>query len=32
MVVRLEPDGTLSLQAPNNVRFRMYAESETKFS
>jgi D-alanyl-D-alanine-carboxypeptidase/D-alanyl-D-alanine-endopeptidase len=31
MVVRLENDGTLTLQAPNNVRFRLYAESDTKF-
>jgi CubicO group peptidase (beta-lactamase class C family) len=31
MVVKLEDDGTLTVRAPNNVRFRMYAESDAKF-
>lgn len=31
MAVRREADGTLTLQAPGNVRFRMYAESDTSF-
>jgi serine-type D-Ala-D-Ala carboxypeptidase/endopeptidase len=31
MTVRLEPDGSLTLQAPGNVRFRMYAEGDGKF-
>jgi hypothetical protein len=31
MVVRLEHEGYLTVQAPNNVRFRMHAESDTKF-
>jgi serine-type D-Ala-D-Ala carboxypeptidase/endopeptidase len=31
MAVRLERDGTLTYQAPNNVRFQLYAESDTKF-
>jgi CubicO group peptidase (beta-lactamase class C family) len=31
MIVRRETDGNLTLQAPNNVRFRLYAESNTKF-
>jgi CubicO group peptidase (beta-lactamase class C family) len=31
MVVRMEPDGTLTIQVPNNVRFRMYAEADGKF-
>jgi hypothetical protein len=31
VVVRLEDDGALTMQAPGNVRFRMYAESDTKF-
>jgi serine-type D-Ala-D-Ala carboxypeptidase/endopeptidase len=30
-VIRLEKDGWLTLQAPGNVRFRLYAESDTKF-
>jgi len=30
-VIRLEEDGALTLQVPANVRFRLYAESETKF-
>jgi serine-type D-Ala-D-Ala carboxypeptidase/endopeptidase len=30
-VIRLEKDDTLTFQAPNNVRFQLYAESETKF-
>ena len=30
-VVRLERDGTLTFQAPGNVRFQMYAESPTAF-
>ena len=30
-VVRLESDGALTFQVPGNVRFRLYAESETKF-
>jgi CubicO group peptidase (beta-lactamase class C family) len=29
--VRLENDGTLTFQVPNNVRFRMYAHSESGF-
>ncbi|MGH7467886.1 MAG: serine hydrolase [Longimicrobiales bacterium] len=29
--VRLEDDSSLTFQAPNNVRFRMYAESDAKF-
>ena len=31
MVVRLENEGYLTVQAPNNVRFKLYAESDTKF-
>lgn len=31
MVVRLEEEGYLTMQAPGNVRFRMYAESDTSF-
>ena len=31
MTVRMEPDGTLTIQVPGNVRFRMYAESDGKF-
>lgn len=30
-VVRLEEDGGLTVQAPGNVRFRMYAASDTSF-
>jgi CubicO group peptidase (beta-lactamase class C family) len=30
-VIRLEEDGAITMQAPGNVRFRLYAESETKF-
>ncbi|HEX5726370.1 MAG TPA: serine hydrolase, partial [Longimicrobiaceae bacterium] len=29
--VKLEDDGTLTLRAPGNVRFRMYAESDSTF-
>lgn len=29
--VRLEPEGYLTVQTPGNVRFRMYAESDTSF-
>lgn len=31
MHVRLEPEGWLTIQAPRNVRFRMYADSDTSF-
>lgn len=31
MVVRMEPEGWLTMQAPGNVRFRMYAASDTSF-
>jgi D-alanyl-D-alanine-carboxypeptidase/D-alanyl-D-alanine-endopeptidase len=31
IVVRLEKEGYLTMQAPNNVRFRMYASSDTSF-
>ena len=31
MTVQMEPDGTLTIQVPGNVRFRMYAESHGKF-
>ncbi|NIP78846.1 MAG: serine hydrolase, partial [Gemmatimonadetes bacterium] len=31
MAVRLEDEGWLTLQAPGNVRFRMYADSDTSF-
>jgi serine-type D-Ala-D-Ala carboxypeptidase/endopeptidase len=31
MTVRMEPDGTLTIQVPGNVRFRMYAEADAKF-
>ncbi len=31
MAVRLEEEGWLTLQAPGNVRFRMYADSDTTF-
>jgi serine-type D-Ala-D-Ala carboxypeptidase/endopeptidase len=31
MVVKLEPEGTLTIQVPGNVRFRMYAEADGKF-
>jgi hypothetical protein len=31
MVVRMEPDGMLTIHVPNNVRFRMYAEADGKF-
>lgn len=31
MAVRVEPEGYLTLQALGNVRFRMYAESDTSF-
>jgi CubicO group peptidase (beta-lactamase class C family) len=30
-VVRLEPEGTLTLRVPGNVRFRMYADSDSSF-
>lgn len=30
-VVRLEPEGWLTVQTPDNVRFRMYAESDSSF-
>lgn len=30
-VVRLEDNGSLTMQAPGNVRFRMYATSDTSF-
>ncbi len=31
MAVRLEEEGWLTLQAPGNVRFRLYADSDTTF-
>jgi serine-type D-Ala-D-Ala carboxypeptidase/endopeptidase len=31
IVVRLEDDGHLTVRTPGNVRFRMYAESDTSF-
>ena len=31
MTVRMETDGTLTIQVPGNVRFRMFAESDGKF-
>jgi hypothetical protein len=31
IVVRMESEGWLTMQAPGNVRFRMYPESESKF-
>ncbi len=31
MVVRLESEGWLTMQAPGNVRFRMYADSDSSF-
>ncbi len=31
MVIRLEDEGWLTMQAPGNVRFRLYAESDTSF-
>jgi D-alanyl-D-alanine-carboxypeptidase/D-alanyl-D-alanine-endopeptidase len=31
MSVKLEPEGWLTIRVPNNVRFRMYAQSHTAF-
>lgn len=31
LVIRMEDDEKMTLQAPRNVRFRLYAESDTKF-
>ena len=31
LYVRLEPEGYLTLQAPRNVRFRMYADADSQF-
>lgn len=31
LVVRLEDDGALTMRVPGNVRFRMYAESDSSF-
>lgn len=31
MSVKLEPEGWLTIRVPNNVRFRMYAQSDTAF-
>jgi hypothetical protein len=31
MAIRLEDEGWLTMQAPGNVRFRLYAESDTSF-
>lgn len=31
LYMRLEPEGYLTVQRPNNVRFRLYADSDTSF-